>query len=139
MNITETSAQKIKLGGIKIDQVTNAFRLILSAYAKDFNEKYAQSGSLFRQKTKGKCLTDDNTDGYAFICFNYIHQNPLKAGLVQKLEDWEFSSFQDYANLRAGKLCKKDLAIKYIGLNLERFYVESYQVIDEKFISKLYF
>ena len=29
------------------------------------------------------------------ICFNYIHYNPVKAGLVKNPEDWEFSSFNE--------------------------------------------
>ena len=26
------------------------------------------------------------------MCFHYIHQNPVNAGLVKKATDWEFSS-----------------------------------------------
>jgi hypothetical protein len=30
------------------------------------------------------------------IKINYIHFNPVKAGLVEKAEDWEFSSAGNY-------------------------------------------
>jgi putative transposase len=34
----------------------------------------------------------------------YIHLNPVKAGFVDIAEEWEFSSYQEYAGLRSGKL-----------------------------------
>ena len=31
--------------------------------------------------------------------FSYIHQNPVKANLVDKLEDWNYSSHNEYCGL----------------------------------------
>jgi putative transposase len=47
---------------------------------------------------------------YAMQCFDYIHNNPVKAGMVNRPEDWEFSSARDYAGLRNGTLCNYELA-----------------------------
>jgi len=44
------------------------------------------------------------------MCFNYIHRNPVKAGLVKKATDWEFSSARDYGGLLDGMLVNKKLA-----------------------------
>lgn len=134
---TEKSVEKIKLGGIEMDRVTDGVRKLLSEYAREFNEKYYRSGSLFRQKTKGKLLVDGDDD-YATICFHYIHQNPYRAKLVKKMEDWEFSSFKDYTKFRNGTLCKKDIAYLYFELNISNFYEESYQVIPDSIIEKLF-
>ncbi len=30
------------------------------------------------------------------IKIDYIHYNPVKAGLVSKMEDWKFSSYRNY-------------------------------------------
>jgi len=35
---------------------------------------------------------------------NYIHQNPVKAGLVRKAEDWVYSSAANYADLKSAVL-----------------------------------
>ncbi|RZK70500.1 MAG: transposase, partial [Pedobacter sp.] len=35
---------------------------------------------------------------------NYIHQNPVKAGLVEKEEEYLNSSCGDYYGIRKGKL-----------------------------------
>lgn len=76
---------------------SNSFRLMLSSYTRAINKQEERSGSLFQQNTKFKKL-DGNSQ--AFICFNYIHQNPLKAGFVETLKGWKFSSYQDFIGLR---------------------------------------
>jgi putative transposase len=49
---------KIKQGGIFIYPITNGIRKLLSGYARIFNNQNQRSGSVFRQKTKSKCLSD---------------------------------------------------------------------------------
>ncbi len=67
---------------------------------------------------------------YYFNCFHYIHQNPLVAGLVKNLEDWNFSSFKDYAGKRNGTLCNKSLAVKFCSYDPETFINTSHQLIE---------
>ena len=130
----------IKQGNIYLDPVTNSIRKLLSGYARIFNAQYQQSGSVFRQKTKSKCLSGIKikpdseylVQDYYVNCFHYIHQNPLTAKLTDRLENWEFSSFQDYVNLRNGSLCLKNLAAIHCGFNPENFIEKSYQMIDNK-------
>jgi len=133
IDATVQSAEKIKLGAIEIGALSNGFRLLNSAYSTCYNKKYNQSGSVFRQKTKGKLIEQQsNKQDYPFICFQYIHQNPLKAKLVSKMEDWEFSSFRDYANLRDGTLVDKQKAYDLIDIDADNFYQQSYQIISEE-------
>ncbi|BDD15156.1 hypothetical protein MATR_19810 [Marivirga tractuosa] len=115
----------------------NSFRLINSGYSTEYNNRYSRTGSLFRQKTKFKNL-DDGKDNYPFLCFNYIHHNPLKAGLVNKMEDWKYSSFQDYLGIRKGTLCNFDLAELLIDIQKDDFYKISCSVINEKMADNLY-
>lgn len=125
-----------KQGGLQIDGLTNGIRKLLSGYARIYNSSHNRTGSLFRQKTKSKCLSVNNKEDknhkksdYYFQCFHYIHQNPLLAGLVKKIEDWEFSSFKDYAGFRNGTLCNKYLAAKYCSYDPATFYETSYNII----------
>ncbi|RYG27756.1 MAG: hypothetical protein EOO01_40885 [Chitinophagaceae bacterium] len=119
-----------KQGGLLLDPVTNGLRKLLSGYARIINKKYNRTGSLFRQKTKAKLLTEEsvliNNPGiqanYCANCFIYLHQNPKKANLVARLEDWEFSSYRDYAQLRNGTLCNKDLAARLCCYEPSSFY-----------------
>jgi len=132
---------KIKQGGIFIDPVTNGLRKLLSGYARIFNRQYERSGSVFRQKTKAISLSEikippnnGTQQDYFRHCFHYIHQNPFVANLVTRLEDWEYSSFKDYAGLRNGSLCQKDLAAKYCEYDPTVFVQQSYQFLDKKLV-----
>ena len=125
-----------------VNPLNRQIGIIQSSYSKGINKRYNRSGSLFRQNTKAKSLTEQNRNKMdtAVNCFFYIHQNPLKARLVEKMEDWEFSSFRDYVGLRNGDLCKKDLAKDLFNLpsNSDEFYDLSYQTISDQVVSKLY-
>jgi REP element-mobilizing transposase RayT len=135
----------LKQGGLLLDLLTNGFRKLLSGYTRIYNNRNGKLGSLFRQKTKYKCLSDidisyrptHQLQDYYFNCFQYIHQNPLRAGLVTRLEDWEFSSFRDYAGLRNGSLCNKDLAEKFCSYDAETFMNTAYSIITEDAIKDI--
>ena len=126
-----------KQGGLQIDDLTNGIRKLLSGYARIYNSRHQRSGSLFRQKTKSKCLSDynikyhQNLNDYYFNCFHYIHQNSYVAGLVKRIEDWKFSSFKDYAGLRNGTLCNMKLAAKFCSYEPETFIETTYQIIED--------
>jgi putative transposase len=130
VNTTNESATEVRLGNLISCKLANAFRLLCSGYANDFNKKYNRSGSLFRQKTQAKLL-ENGTYDYPLICFHYIHQNPVKAGLCNKLEDWEFSSFRDYLGLRTDTIVEREIAYDLIGIHEKSFYEDSHAVIRE--------
>lgn len=138
----ERCNEKIKQGGIYLDPITNSIRKLLSGYTRIFNNQYEKTGSLFRQKTKSKCLSaidikpgsPDQIQDYYINCFHYIHQNPLRAKLIEQLEDWEFSSYRDYAGLRTGTLCKKELGIVHCNYSPESFMELSNKLVEERFI-----
>jgi REP element-mobilizing transposase RayT len=147
LSADERSNKIVRQGGNNIDIVTNGIRKLLSGYARVYNNKYHRIGSLFRPKTKSKCLTDISSDvsfkkkykaeEHYSACFHYIHQNPLKAGLVEKLEDWEYSSFKDYAGMRNGTLCNKELATKLCLYSSSDFIEVSYKQIPDDFLNTL--
>lgn len=78
--------------------------LLLSSYTKAVNKSFSRIGSLFQQHTKTKLLIDEK---YILMVIAYIHQNPLRKNLITNLENWEFSSYQDYTGLREGTLVDK--------------------------------
>jgi len=112
--------------------------IMLRSYTNAINKQQKRTGKLFREKTKAECIncpkglipsfiTANGTTyftakiterQYPQVCFNYIHQNPVKAGLVKNAERWEFSSAKDYAGLRHGSLINKDTAKKYVDIKL---------------------
>ena len=129
------TVKRIKKGCTYSNRLSEGFRKLLSFYTLGINKQENRTGSLFQQNTKAKSL--DGPD-YPRICFHYIHQNPLIAGLVQKIEDWPYSSFNDYLGRTNDGLCNIELAVKYLDLDLDNFYRDSYDQIDTENIEKLF-
>jgi putative transposase len=87
--------------------------VMLRSYTRAVNLQQNRTGSLFREETKAICLnqiqdisptwfsvaggTIINIDSpdlqYPNTCYKYIHDNPVKAGMVNDATDWEFSSY----------------------------------------------
>ncbi|WP_345072094.1 transposase [Hymenobacter fastidiosus] len=86
----------------------------LSSYTQGVNRDRQRTGALFQAKTKAQAL--ESNENYLRICFHYIHQNPVRAGLVSRLEDWPYSSYRDYAGLRNGTLCNQTTAHALLDL-----------------------
>ncbi len=119
--------------------INNSIAVMLRSYTRAINIQEKRSGSLFRERTKAVRLGSieseklkyqnrikqipvtmtDLEKEYLHTCFRYIHNNPVKAGLVQKITDWEFSSARDFAFLRNGTLINRKLCDQ-LGLFFEK-------------------
>lgn len=107
----------IYVKSVDVEIVKKNIGILLSSYTKAINKAYNRTGSLFQQHTKTKLLEDDN---YLLTAITYIHQNPFRQGLVENMEDWEFSSYRDYAGLRKGTLIEKSLVMSRFN-SIEEF------------------
>ena len=102
------------------EELGTVFRRIASKYVQWYNGKYERVGHLFQDRFKSEVV---ETPGYFLGVLRYIHQNPLKAGMVQKLSDYPWSSYREYfeasneASNEASdktfglKLCNQDMAV----------------------------
>lgn len=125
------SVKIVKQTPIEINALTESIRLLLSSYAQGIQKQENLKGGLFQQKTKSKCADD-----YLVSVFHYIHQNPLRANLVSRMEDYPWSSFGEYLSTREG-MCNTEAAYKFIGLNKERFLKDAYAVIPDDVLKLL--
>ena len=66
---------------------------ILTKYARWYNIKYGRSGALIANRYKSVPV---EIDEYFLQLIRYIHQNPIKAGIAKKVEDYPYSSFGEY-------------------------------------------
>jgi putative transposase len=83
-----------------------------SSYTRAINNQENKTGALFQSKIKIVELDPD----HASTCFHYIHQNPLKAKLVNNFSDWPYSSYLEYFNLCHG-ICNKEIAFKFLDIS----------------------
>jgi putative transposase len=117
---------------MKMRSLNDSIAIMLRSYTRAINIQEKRTGALFQQGTKSICLNThelspayyDTSFGivgncsfpeleYPGICFHYIHQNPVRFGLVTKPEDWEFSSFRDYFLNRKDGFVNKESAVKF--------------------------
>ncbi len=79
--------------------VSDFMKRVLSHYAGWYNFKYERTGHLFANRYKSIPVEDDS---YFLTLARYIHQNPLKVGIVEKLQDYPYSSYSDYVRNNSG-------------------------------------
>ena len=89
---------------------------VFNRYTKAFNQSYSHSGTLFEGRYKCKVVEDDS---YLIHLCKYIHINPIKAGLVTKPEDWDYSNYQEFIGLRNGSLFDPGFFEEYFHDNKE--------------------
>ncbi|NEU67280.1 transposase [Spirosoma agri] len=122
--------------GSDVFRINQAIAVILRSYTRAINIQECRTGSLLQQETKAKWL-DKNQ--YVAACLHYIHQNPMRASLSERLEDWPYSSYLDYAGLRNGTLCNQQVARLVLPVDFDNFLDESFQVIDPDLLKELRF
>ncbi len=76
-----------------------------TSYSMYYNKKHKKAGHLFQSRFKQKHIDDDE---YLLQVSSYIHLNPVINGLVDRIEDYAWSSYPDYIGLREGTLCEKE-------------------------------
>lgn len=117
----------------------------LSSYTKAINLQNNTSGNLFQKKTKAKLLTGTDVlpgrftvQDYVLTCFHYIHQNPLKAKLVNHVKDWANASYPDYYNQRTGTICNKALTRQLLDLSETDFMEAGIAILNDQIIEGIF-
>jgi REP element-mobilizing transposase RayT len=83
----------------KLSILDKAFRDFFISYAKSIYKAYGRTGALFQQGYKKKLV---DSESYLKYLIQYIHNNPVEAGLCKKPGDWKYSSYSMIIN-EAGK------------------------------------
>jgi len=85
---------------------------ILTKYARWYNIKYGRSGALIANRYKSVPV---EIDEYFLHLIRYIHQNPIKAGIVDKVENYCYGSYSEY--LDKSNLTDTDFLLQMISLD----------------------
>lgn len=85
-----------------------------SSYANWFRNKHQIIGPIFQGRFKSILVDADN---YALVLSAYIHLNPLRAGIIRQLEDYPWSSYLDYLNLRKSNISDPSFILNLIDNN----------------------
>ncbi len=77
-----------------------------SAYTTYFNIKRKRAGHLFQGRYRSVLIEKDS---YLLELSRYIHLNPVRAGLVEKPEDYPYSSYRSYLSPKEETIVFRDL------------------------------
>jgi putative transposase len=99
----------IKIGK---EDIGDSVKRITVGYAQYFNIKYGRTGHLFQNRFRSEPVDDDV---YFRTVLRYIHQNPVKARMVNKISDYKWSSYREYFIEDNSRLIDTSLALEYFG------------------------
>lgn len=79
------------------DGISSTLRHLGSRYVSRVNKRYGRTGSLWESRYKSSPV---DSARYCLACYRYIELNPVRAGIVQRPEEYHWSSYRSNA---AGK------------------------------------
>jgi len=77
----------------RIEAISLYVKRVNTTYAKYYNKINKRVGFVFRNRFRAEAIKDE---AYLLNCIGYIHNNPVKAGIVEIAEAYEFSSAKNY-------------------------------------------
>jgi len=104
------------------DFVSRIMQRILTSYSQYHNRKYNKVGHVFQGRYKSILC---QTDQYLGELVRYIHLNPVRAKIVRRPEDFEYSGHRTYLGLDRTGLVDAELVLRHFGATKKRA-VESY-------------
>jgi putative transposase len=70
--------------------LSKGMRQLNGVYTQAYNRRYLKTGHLFQGRYKSILVDEDN---YLLELSRYIVLNPVKAGMVKKVDQWKWSSY----------------------------------------------
>jgi len=97
--------------------LSRVMHAIIGSYTTYFNKKRQRSGHLFQGRYKSILIEKDS---YLLELSRYIHLNPVRAKIVEKPEDYPFSSYRSYIASNSEVIVLRDLILSMISLDKKK-------------------
>lgn len=78
-----------------IEELGQFMHKINLIYAQDYNKSKGRCGVIFRNRYQTEPIYESK---YLINCIKYIHNNPVKAGMVSRCEEYQYSTYREYIN-----------------------------------------
>lgn len=103
---------------------------VCGEYGKTVNRLRGRIGHLFQRRYGIKWIWNESD---VPVAASYIHQNPVKAGLVKIPDDWEHSSCREYFGFRPpGFLDLQETLSKLVGWQSYQAYIRTIGEVESK-------
>jgi REP element-mobilizing transposase RayT len=85
---------------------------LLTGYAQYYNRRYRRVGHLLQGRHKAILCQSER---YLSELVRYIHLNPVRAGMVTRPEDYEYSSHRAYLGMAPARVVDVDPVLRHFG------------------------
>src|SRR5258707_9165834 len=89
---------------------------LLTGYAQYYNRRYRRVGHLLQGRHKAILCQSDR---YLSELVRYIHLNPVRAKMVSKPEEYQYSGHRAYLGLEAAGVVDVDPVLRHFGAKKE--------------------
>lgn len=80
----------------KSENLSKFMQRLNTKYGIYYNKKYDRVGFVFRNRFKSQGIYNES---HLYHCINYIYDNPVKAGICEKPEDYPYSNYKKIKKL----------------------------------------
>lgn len=101
-----------------IEMMSSYMKSINTSYARYYNKEENRVGFVFRNRYESEPIYEQR---YLLNCIAYIHNNPVKANIVDSVEKYKYSSYKDYINMNG--IATKDTIKLVFGSTREYMYI----------------
>lgn len=84
-----TNHVHLLLSSERVDGISNLMKVVCSRYAQYINKKYARTGTLWEGRHKASAI---DSESYLLKCYRYIELNPVAAHIVDRPEEYAWTS-----------------------------------------------
>ncbi len=110
--------------------LSKAIQWLQTSYSVYYNRRHNRIGHLFQGRYKSILVGEENY--WQNLSF-YIHLNPIRAGIVEKLDDYRWSSYHDYVRIKkVHKWVLRKEVLKGLGESEEESLIKYRELIMEK-------
>lgn len=81
--------------------ISRLMHLLGAKYVRYYNDRHERVGTLWQGRYKAAIV---NSDAYILACMRYIELNPVRAGMVERPGDYQWSSYRANAGERNDSL-----------------------------------
>lgn len=100
----------------KIQDLSKYMQKINTSYSRFYNKEKNRVGYVFRDRFYTQEILDINQ---LYKCMRYIHNNPVKAHIVNNMSEYKFSSYNEFIDINntANIINKKSISLLFDSSN----------------------
>lgn len=115
----------------KSEYLSKYMQKVNTSYSQFYNNAKKRVGYVFRDRYRSQEIMSSQQ---LYTCLRYIHNNPVKADIVKKMEDYKYSSYTEFINRSARKIINED-GIKLI-FGTKKGFEEQFYYIHRQYCSE---